>query len=485
MSSARRIRSACMILGLVAAAGLSAAIIADRQAEAQKATVTDRRQPASPADNLLERASLAPMLEKVLPAVVSIRVKGLQAVEQNPLFNHPLFGQMVKDQMAEPQTREFVSSGSGVVVDTARGLIVTNYHVIEKAKEIKVHLQDGREFDGKLLGRDAATDVATVQIEATNMAGVPIGDSTKVRVGDLVVAIGNPFGLDATATLGMVSSLARTTVGYRDFEAYIQHDAAVNSGNSGGALINMKGELIGINTAILSPSGGNVGLGFAIPSKMAWHVMEQLVKYGRVRRGWTGAKVSDLTQAKIAELDLGTFKGAIVTSVVKGSPAEQAGAQVNDVITAVTLPDGQSFAVNNAAQMLAGEAVMEIGQKVTVHVIRNGQPQKVPVVIGDLKREPERVEIPSTVVRMAGVVVGSLEADSPLFGELKGVEVLEVKQGTLAQLVGLLPGDIITQVEQDRIRRPDELLKLVKEKNAKFEMRVVRNGVPVLIKFPL
>lgn len=435
------------------------------------------------AETMFERATLAPMIEKVMPAIVSIRVKGMQAVEQSPVYNNPLFGQTMTAEKVEQ--RPFQSNGSGVIVDPARGLVLTNFHVIEKAKEIKVVLQDGREFDGKLLGKDAAIDVAALKIEADKTTTIPIGDSSKVRVGDFIVALGNPFGLDATATLGMVSSLRRTTVGYRNFESYIQHDAAVNSGNSGGALVNMQGQLIGINTAILSPSGGNIGLGFAIPIKMALQVMEQLVKYGHVKRGWAGLKTTDLTLEKITALDLAIYKGALVTSMQKGSPAEQAGAKIDDVVVGVTLPDGRSFAIASAGELRAGEAVAEVGTKIILKIIRQGQPLDLPVTITDSAREAERAEVPASIVRLAGLVVGSLEADSPLFGEVRGVQVLEVRQGTLAQLVGLLPGDIITQVGADRVRSIEDFLRVIKDKNAKFEMKILRNEVPVLVVFPI
>ena len=283
----------------------------------------------------------------------------------------------------------------------------------------------------------------------------------------------------------MVSSLRRTTVGYRNFESYIQHDAAVNSGNSGGALVNMQGQLIGINTAILSPSGGNIGLGFAIPIKMALQVMEQLVKYGHVQRGWAGLKTTDLTLEKITALDLGVYKGALVTSMQKGSPAEQAGAKIDDVIVGVTLPDGRSFAIASAGELRAGEAVAEVGTKIILKIIRQGQPLDLPVTITDSAREAERAEVPASIVRLAGLVVGSLEADSPLFGEVRGVQVLEVRQGTLAQLVGLLPGDVITQVGTDRVRSIEDFLRVIKDKNSKFEMKILRNEVPVLVLFPI
>lgn len=472
-----------LIIGLLAVTETVASGAA-RPADAQQTPII-AAQRESRAANLLEGASLAPMIERVLPSVISVRVKGFEAVEQNPLYQHPHFTQMVKDKLAAPEQRAFQSSGSGVVIDPARGLIVTNFHVIDKAKQIKVHFQDGREFDGKILGQDGATDIAVIQIAPQDSVAIPLGDSLKVRVGDLVVAIGNPFALEATATLGMVSSLRRTTVGFREFESYIQHDAAVNSGNSGGALVNTRGELIGINTAILSPSGGNVGLGFAIPIGIAQSVMDQLVKYGRVRRGWNGLKVQDITPAKAAELGLTVRKGALISSVAKGSPAEKVGARIGDVITGVSLPDGREVAIDNAAQLRAGEAITEIGMTVTLTLLRDGKPQIVSVVIEDFKREPERLEIPAEIVRLAGVVVVSLESDSPVFGEIKGVEVVQVQPGTLAQLVGLLAGDIITKVGQERVRRPDDFLGLVRDKNEKFEMQVIRNGVPVLVKFPL
>ena len=438
-----------------------------------------------PVPGQIGQGSLAPMIEKVLPTIVSIRVKGFQFLEQNPLYNHPLFGQMVTAQSPEAAQKEFLSSGSGVIVDADRGLIITNFHVIEQAKEIKVHMQDGRQFDGKLLGSDAATDVAAIQIEARDIVAAPIGDSARVRIGDLVVALGNPFGLEATATLGMVSSLRRTTVGYRDFESYIQHDAAVNSGNSGGALIGMSGELIGINTAILSPSGGNIGLGFAIPIKMAMQVMEQLVKYHHVRRGWAGAHMVDLSLDKVQALDLGIYKGALVSTLQKDSPASKAGVGVDDVVVGMTLPDSRYVKVNSAAEFKAYEAIAEVGQKIILKVSRQGKEVDLPVEIADLPRDRERAEVPKDIVRLAGMVVGSLEADSPVFGEVKGVEVIEVKPGTLAQFVGLLPGDIITQVDQDRVRRLDDFMRAIKDKNAKFEMRILRSSIPIVIKFPI
>jgi serine protease Do/serine protease DegQ len=436
--------------------------------------------PVGPMAEMMERGSIAPMLEKVLPAIVSVRVKGYTAVEQNPLASHPIFGPQVREEMKKPELKEFTSSGSGVVVDIVRGLVLTNFHVIDKASQIMVVLADGREMPGRLVGRDAPTDVAVLQIDAVDLIDLPIGDSSKVRVGDFVVAIGNPFGLESTATMGIVSTLARSTVGYRDFESYIQHDAAVNSGNSGGALVNMAGELIGINTAILSPSGGSVGLGFAIPTNMAFRVMEQIVKWGRVRRGISGVRLEDVTPALVAEHKLAVRQGAFVKRVQPGSPAEEQGIQPGDVITAVN-----AIPVRRAADFSTLEALAEIGERGQVQIQRGPYAKSVPLWVAELKPEQDRLEIPPSVLRLAGVVLGTLESDAPLFGEVKGVEVVEVKKGSFAELFGLVAGDIVTAIEQDRVRRPEDVLRLVKDRNAKYDIHVVRKGVPVIVRVPI
>ena len=440
--------------------------------------------PMSAMTDWIEQGSLAPMLEKVVPAVVSIRTKGFDTLEQNPLFNHPLYGKMVREQMngmePVPERRAFTSVGSGVIVDPARGLIMTNYHVIERATEISVKLADGRQFEGKLIGRDAATDVAAIQIDAKDLIGVPLGDSQRVRVGDFIVAIGNPLGLDSTATMGMISSLGRSGVGVHDFEAYIQHDASVNSGNSGGALINMAGELIGINTAILSPSGGSVGLGFAIPIVMARIVMEQLVKYGRVRRGTTGIRTIDVTPENTKEHGLTVTQGAVIRRIQKGSPGALAGLQIGDVITAI-----QNKPIRTASQAATMEVIAEIGQTAITTINRKGQVFQVSLTISDIKPEPETLVVPANIVRLSGLTVGTLEEDSAYFGEVRGIQVIEVRTATFPELVGFLPGDIITAIDNDKVRQPDDIVRLTREKNTKFDVRIIRAGVPVVIHYPL
>ena len=470
-----------MRLALALSAALVLAPPVPRLASAKS---MDAMKPMGAMHEWIEQGSLAPMLEKVLPAVVSIRTKGFDTLEQNPLFSHPLFGRMVRDEMgsasAMPEKRSFVSSGSGVIVDPARGLIITNFHVIERATEIKVRLTDGREFDGKLIGRDAATDVATVQIDASDLTGIPIGDSTKVRVGDFVVAIGNPLGLDSTATMGMVSSLMRSNVGWREFESYIQHDAAVNSGNSGGALVNMSGELIGINTAILSPSGGSVGLGFAIPIVMGQKIMEQLIKYGKVRRGTSGLRTADITPETTKEFNLTVRQGALIRRVQKGSPGDLAGLKVGDVITAI-----MGKPIRNSSQAATMEVIAEIGQTAPIEVNRSGKVLQVPVTIADLKPEPESLIVPSDIVRLAGLTIATLEEDSAYFGEVRGIQIADVKKGTFPELVGFLAGDIITAIDQDKVRKLEDVVRLTREKNTKFDVHVIRNGVPVVVRYPL
>jgi Do/DeqQ family serine protease len=278
--------------------------------------------------------TLAPMLERVTPAVVNIASAGRIPVEQNPLFNDPFFRDFFgfPDQPLERKTQ---SLGSGVIVDAERGLILTNAHVIANADQITVKLGDGRSYEAELVGTDAETDIGVVKITAERLTDVPMADSSQLRVGDSVVAIGNPFGLTQTVTSGIVSALGRSGLGIEGYEDFIQADAAINPGNSGGALVDLKGRLVGINTAIFSGSGGDIGIGFAIPINMARQVMEQLVKHGKVRRGYLGIQLQDL-DAELAEaFDIEARQGAVIANVLAGTPAQKAGLQAGDVIVSV------------------------------------------------------------------------------------------------------------------------------------------------------
>ena len=279
--------------------------------------------------------SLAPLVKKVTPSVVNIAVKGRIAQEQNPLLNDPFFRKFF-NVPETPAEREISAAGSGVIVDAREGLIVTNHHVVEHADEISVTLTDGRHFQAKRVGADPDTDVAIIRVPAEHLVAIPLGDSDKLEVGDYVVAIGNPFGIGQTVTQGIVSALRRTGLGIKGYEDFIQTDAPINPGNSGGALVSLRGELVGINTAIVGPSGGNVGIGFAIPANMVREVMDQLVRYGEVRRGRLGIAVQDLTVELGDAMGLPAHQsGAVVANVETGSAAERAGLKTGDVITSI------------------------------------------------------------------------------------------------------------------------------------------------------
>jgi Do/DeqQ family serine protease len=277
--------------------------------------------------------TLAPMLERVLPSVVNVATRGRVRVQDNPLLQDPFFRRFFGVPNV-PRERQVQSLGSGVIVDAKHGYILTNSHVVDRADEITVTLKDGRVLTATLVGKDPEADVAVIQIHADGLIALPFADSDKIRVGDFVVAIGNPFGLGQTVTSGIVSAMGRSGLGIEGYEDFIQTDASINPGNSGGALVNLRGELMGINTAILAPGGGNVGIGFAIPINMASQIMTQLVAHGELHRGRVGVQVQDLT-ADLVEVFVikGTVGGAVISKVVKDSPASTAGLEAGDVVT--------------------------------------------------------------------------------------------------------------------------------------------------------
>ena len=282
--------------------------------------------------------TLAPMLDQSKPAVVNIATRSHVPVQYNPLLNDPFFRRFFNiPQQQQPQKRTTQSLGSGVIFDAKQGLVLTNNHVIQRADEITVSLTDGRSFQAELVGSDPETDVALIKIPAEQLTALPLADSDQLRVGDFVVAIGNPFGLGQTVTSGIVSALGRSGLGIEGYENFIQTDASINPGNSGGALVNLRGELVGINTAIFSPNQrvGNIGIGFAIPSNMVRQISDQLIKYGEVKRAYLGVQMQDITPDLAKAFNLDSNNGAVVTRVQKGSAADDAGVKVGDIITAV------------------------------------------------------------------------------------------------------------------------------------------------------
>ncbi|MDH3452278.1 MAG: Do family serine endopeptidase, partial [Gammaproteobacteria bacterium] len=314
--------------------------------------------------------TLAPMLERVTPAVVNIATRGKVVVRQRGLFDSPLFNdpffQRFFDYPQQPRERETRSLGSGVIVDAQRGYLLTNHHVIEGAQTITVTLSDGRELDGELLGSDPKSDIAVVKIFAQGLVALPKGDSEQLRVGDFVVAIGNPFGLGQTVTSGIVSALGRSGLGIEDFEDFIQTDASINPGNSGGALVSLDGRLVGINTAILGPNGGNIGIGFAIPSNMAVQIMEQLVAHGEVRRGRLGVSVQEMTPELARAFNLDSVSGVVISRVEIDSPAQRAGLRPGDVVLEL---DGRRIRDSEAMRNAIG--LLRVGQTISIRIVRD------------------------------------------------------------------------------------------------------------------
>lgn len=387
--------------------------------------------------------SLAPMLDKVTPAVVNISTKTRVQV-RDPFFDDPVFRQFF-GLSGSPRERVEQSLGSGVVVDAAKGYILTNNHVVGGADDITVTLQDGRDFKGKLVGTDPETDVAVVQIQATGLQALPMADSSRLRVGDFVVAVGDPFGLGQTVTSGIVSALGRTGLGGTGYQNFIQTDASINPGNSGGALVNLRGELVGINTMIFSPSGGNVGIGFAIPTNLSGEVMQQLIAHGKVNRGNLGLETQDITPRIAQVLGLKNTSGAVVTRVTTGSAAENADIQVGDVITAI---DGKPL--RSAQELRNAEGLLPIGSTVKLSVQRNGNTRDITA-----KLVPEKLATLDGAKldpRLAGVTFSELSQS--LRGQgVAGVGVGAVRAGSRAAQAGLQANDIVIGV--GNLRVPD------------------------------
>ena len=412
--------------------------------------------------------SLAPMLERITPAVVNISTQGHVQLQTNPLFNDPFFRRFFNVPNL-PQERKTQSLGSGVIVDARRGLVLTNNHVIANADQITVRLIDGREFQAKLVGADPETDVAVIQIKGTALIALRSADSERLRVGDYVVAIGNPFGLGQTVTSGIVSALARSGLGITGYEDLIQTDASINPGNSGGALVNLRGELVGINTAIYSQSGGNIGIGFAIPINMANQIMEQLVKFGEVNRGFLGAEMQNLTPDLAAAFGLPSAHGAVLVNILPGSPAEQSGLRAGDVVTAV---NGKP--VRDASDLRNQVGLMRVGDSLNLEILRDGKRQAVTAAVGTKATAASANGIKNE--RLAGVSIGEIPEDSPAYGRLYGIMVYEIAQRTRAFAAGLRQGDIITAVNRQPIKDVSAFVEAVTQIQGQLLLRVQRGN---------
>ena len=418
--------------------------------------------------------SLSPMLKQVNPAVVNIATFSTNSQAQNPLMDDPFFkrffqsrpGQKSRPESQAPRKRR-QSAGSGVIVDAVKGIIMTNHHVIKNSDEVRVSLTDGREFTAEIKGVDPELDIAILHIDAKNLAEVRLGDSNKLDVGDFVVAIGNPFGLGQTVTTGIVSALGRTGLGIEGYENFIQTDASINPGNSGGALVSLNGELIGINTAIIAPSGGNVGIGFAIPVNMAQASMEQILATGEVKRGQLGVSIQDITPELREAFDLKNGQqGVLVTGVAEDSEAEEAGIKAGDVITAV---DGR--ATSSGGQLRSQIGIKGVGDKVELSLIREGKAKKLQVGIGKQQS--------STIDGQLHPLLEGIRVEPSR--DNNGLMVVDLEPNSRAAYIGLRPGDLIVGVNRKRVTDFNSFSEALKLSQSSILLQISRNGRPMYV----
>jgi len=437
---------------------------------------------ASSASVAQSMPSLAPMLEKVMPSVVSINVEGTTAVNNQRLPRN--FQQFFGDdspfcQDGSPfqsspfcqgggagpqggQQQKFMALGSGVIIDAAKGYVVTNNHVVDNATSIKVQLSDGRKLDAKMVGKDPRSDIALIQIQdPKNLTAIKLADSDALRVGDYTVAIGNPFGLGETVTSGIVSALGRSGLNAENYENFIQTDAAINRGNSGGALVNLNGELIGINTAILAPDGGNIGIGFAIPSNMVKNLTSQMVEYGQVRRGELGIMGTELSSELAKAMKVDAQRGAFVSQVMPNSSAAKAGVKAGDVIVSLN-----NKPINSFAALRAQVGSMPVGSKLTLGLLRDGKPTSVELELQQSSQN--QVDSSSIFNGIEGAEMSNQTGNTP------GVVVNSVKAGSPAARIGLKKGDIILGANQQPVKNIAELRKILDSKPSVLALNVKR-----------
>jgi serine protease Do len=446
---------------------------------------------ASTATTAQQMPSLAPMLEKVMPSVVSINVEGSTTVntprmprnfqqffgddspfcqEGSPFQSSPFCqgGPGAGGGNGGGQQQKFMALGSGVIIDAAKGYVVTNNHVVDNATSIKVQLSDGRKLDAKVVGKDPRSDIALIQVQdPKNLTAIKLADSDALRVGDYTVAIGNPFGLGETVTSGIVSALGRSGLNVENYENFIQTDAAINRGNSGGALVNLNGELIGINTAILAPDGGNIGIGFAIPSNMVKNLTEQMVKYGQVKRGELGIMGTELNSELAKAMKVDAQRGAFVSQVMPNSSAAKAGIKAGDVITSL---DGKP--ISSFAALRAQVGSMPVGSKVSLGLLRDGKPVTVSL---------ELQQSSQTQVESSSIFNGIEGAEMSNKGQDKGVVVNTVKAASPAAQIGLKKGDIIVGANQQPVKNIADLRKILDSKPSVLALNIQRGDSTIYL----
>ncbi|MBV9576853.1 MAG: Do family serine endopeptidase [Gammaproteobacteria bacterium] len=422
-------------------------------------------------------ASLAPMLQTVLPSVVNIKAQ-IKITDFNTLReiqkqrSHNNNNNDTDDD--QPLPSSYTSLGSGVIVNAKSGYILTNAHVVADAQTIAVTLSDGRHFTAKTIGIDKPSDIALLQIKAKDLTALALGDSNDLKVGDLVAAIGNPFGLNQSVTSGIVSALGRTTLGIENYENFIQTDAPINPGNSGGALINLKGQLVGINTAILAPDRGSIGIGFAIPVNMAKSVMLQLLEFGNVKRGVLGIGAQDITPELAAAFHADTTKGAVVTLVQPESPAQEAGLLVGDILTSVN-----GVKIKNASDVINTIGFLRVDSKINIEAIRNKKAITLSVTLSDPKKRKLAIEKINPF--LYGVALKNFKLLSPIHGNVQGVLVVSVEADSKSWESDLRPGDVITSVNQQKINNIDELKANVAKADKTLLLNILRGASAIFI----
>jgi Do/DeqQ family serine protease len=411
--------------------------------------------------------SLAPMLKKVNPSVVNISTYTRRTQRQNPLLNDPFFRRFFNapNGLGAPSIRRGQSAGSGVIIDAKKGTVITNHHVIDGADEIQVSLEDGRSYRAKLIGSDPEVDIAVLQLDDfENLTQLRISDSEQLLVGDFVIAIGNPFGLGQTVTAGVVSALGRTGLGIEGYENFIQTDASINPGNSGGALVNLKGELVGINTAILAPNGGNVGIGFAIPTNMAKVSIDQILEYGEVRRGRLGVIIQNLTPQLAEAFDTESFqRGAIVAEVQVGSPADQAGIEAGDIVIKV-----DSIVIESASDLRNQIGQRRINDTIKLTILRDGRSRVIKAQVGKALNHVTSSQSPTSF--FDGVSL------RPYKGQGGGIEVFDLKLESSAANSGLRPGDIILSANHYKVSSIEDLKQVEELSGHRLVLRIRRGG---------
>ncbi len=414
--------------------------------------------------------SLSPLIKEVGPSVVNISTFTTQTMRQNPLLNDPFFRRFfnIPPDQQMPRSRRTQSAGSGVIIDAEKGTVVTNHHVVNGADEIHVGLQDGRSYKATLIGSDPEVDIAVLKLEDFDeLTDIRIANSDNLEVGDFVIAIGNPFGLGQTVTSGVVSALGRSGLGIEGYENFIQTDASINPGNSGGALVNLNGELVGINTAIMAPAGGNIGIGFAIPSNMANSSIGQILEHGEVKRGQLGVIIQDLTRDLAEAFDIDKQqRGVVIAEVQPGSAADTSGLEAGDVVISI---DGE--AVETSAQLRNEIGQRRIGQKLKITILRDGKTKIIKAVVGEAVNH----------LASNGSIHPFLEGASLQSYRDGGVEVTAVEADSVAESSGLQSGDVILSANRYKVGDLDDLRQILQQAEKRIVLRIKRGNAALYL----